>query len=66
MPSPGRLLDSRLSITSDSAYRVSPWNSGAGKAISENPRLPTIVPWVSCATDSPTTVESVNIEFTRR
>ncbi len=25
-----------------------------------------MVPWVSCATDSPTRVDSVNIELTRR
>ena len=66
MPSPGRLLDSRLSVTSVSAYSVSPWNSGLGNATSLKPRLPTMVPCVSCATDSPTRVDSVNIEFTRR
>ena len=37
-----------------------------GEGDLEKPRLPTMVPWVSCATDSPTSVESVNIEFTRR
>jgi hypothetical protein len=28
--------------------------------------LPTIVPCVSCATDKPTSVDNVNIEFTSR
>ena len=44
MPSPGRLFDSRLSATNVSAYIVSPWKSGLGKEISENPRLATMVP----------------------
>ena len=66
MPSPGRLLDSRLSVTTVSAYSVSPWKSGLGKAMSENPRLPTMVPWVSWVTDRPTSVDSVNIELTSR
>src|SRR5262249_17849946 len=63
LPSPGRLFDRRFSVITVSAYRVSPWKSGFGNAISENPRLPTIVPCVSCATDKPTRVDSVNIEF---
>ncbi len=37
-----------------------------GNATSPKPRLPTMVPCVSCATDSPTSVDSVNIEFTSR
>ena len=65
-PSPGRDRDSRLPVHSVSAYRVSPANSGAGKATSENPRLATRVPWVSCDTDSPTMVERVNIELISR
>ena len=51
---------------SDSQVMVSPAKTGAGKAISEKPRFATSVPWVSCATDRPTRVESVYIEFTRR
>ncbi len=34
--------------------------------MSEKPRLATMVPWVSCATDRPTRVDKVNIEFTSR
>src|SRR5699024_9735118 len=40
------------------------WKRGAGKATSEKPRLPTIVPWVSCVTDRPMSVARVNIELT--
>ena len=55
-----------MSVTTVSAYIVSPWKSGFGNAISENPRFATIVPWVSWATESPTSVDSVNIELTSR
>ena len=34
-------------------YSVSPWNSGCGNATSVNPRLATMVPCVSCATELP-------------
>ena len=37
-----------------------------GKAISVNPRLATMVPCVSWATDNPTSVDNVNIELTSR
>ncbi len=53
-------------MTTVSAYRVSPWNSGLGKAMSEKPRFATMVPWVSCVIDKPTRVDSVNMEFTSR
>src|SRR5699024_737322 len=63
-PSPGRLAEGRLAATTVAAYRVSPWNSGVGKVIFSKPRLATVVPWVSCATDSPTREARVNSEFT--
>ena len=59
-------MDSRLPVQTVSAYRVSPWKTGLGNDTSEKPRLATMVPSVSCATDSPTSVERVNMEFTNR
>ncbi len=38
-------------------------NSGCGKATSPNPRFATSVPRVRWATDAPTMVDSVHIEF---
>lgn len=37
-----------------------------GNDTSEKPRLATMVPSVSCDTDSPTRVDRVNMEFTSR
>ena len=39
MPSSGLDFDSLFSMTSDSAYKVSPTNKGWGKTISVHPRL---------------------------
>ena len=66
MPCPGREAEGRAPRTSEDEYRVSPWKSGCGKATSSKPRFATMVPWVSWATDAPTMVERVNMEFTSR
>ena len=54
MPWSGRDFDSRAATTSDSPWRVSPANIGAGNATSSNPRLATVVPCVVSSTEMPT------------
>src|SRR6202012_16739 len=66
IPCPGRDPESRLSSMVVSKYSVSPMKTGAGNETSLNPRLATSVPCVSWATDAPTMVDNVNIEFTSR
>ena len=66
IPCPGREDDSRLPVMTVSVYRVSPWYSGCGKDTSVSPSCAMMVPCVSCGTDCPTTVASVNIEFISR
>ena len=59
----GRLLDSRLSSTSDSAYKVSPAKTGAVRLISVQPRL-AIAFWLRSLTLMPATIDKVSAEFT--
>ena len=66
MPSFGRDLLSRMSLTRVTTWMVSPWNTGFLKRMSVMPRLPRVVPSVVSATDTPTTRPSVNRLFTMR
>ena len=66
IPWPGREPESRFPVITVSVYSVSPWYSGCGKDTSVRPSWAMMVPWVSCDTDCPTTVDSVNMELTSR
>ena len=56
----------RFSRMTVSAYSVSPWKSGLGKAISEKPRLPTNGALSQLRDGQTDQVDRVNIEFTNR
>ena len=66
MPASGREVEALAATTSVSAHSVSPTSTGCGKAISENPRLATVVPSVVSCTVMPTSRDNVSIEFTSR
>src|SRR4029453_9805084 len=66
MPWPGRDDDGRADTTSVWARIESPGMTGAGKAISSNPRLATVVPSVVSNTDRPMSSDSVNRLLTTR
>ena len=55
--------DSRVSVTNDSAYRVSPTNTGFGSRIWSQARL-AIAFWVRSLTLMPVTNATVKVEFT--
>src|SRR5262245_40909130 len=59
MPASGRDRDARAPLTSVSARRVSPANTGRRKVMLPNPRFATVVPRVVSVTVSPVTSPSV-------